>query len=940
MEQDRIKQIIEEIAETIVLFELSDRDAVLELMDKFILINEWSVESNYPELSSAAEHAIDLLKDIPDEPAGFQKTINVLVKIISGFQAVIIDRRDVNEAEFPPEIRTLNKQTAKQDSLPDKSENTNLINGYPFTLPSHIDKAIFVDFLARQAGVLENMEELLLALEKSEDSGKLAELKRQYHTLKGEAALLGLTDVEKVCHASEAFLDQGGFSMKKLPAGGRSEWIDRLLSVKDWLGQAFSFYEGKRGKSVAVEEILDKISKVSLEAREAVSEEADIPEDTGPSDRNEVYDLSLLSEDSDSSGFEGDLALIGDFISEAFEHLNEAEIQLLSLETDSDDKESLNAVFRAFHTIKGVAEFLGLREIAALAHEEESLLDRIRKGSLPLSGIAVDITFDAIDALKRLVKNVETAIANNIPAKKDNSLPELLSRIRSISAGEVPAEYEETIQDVGPGKKLGEILVETGAVSRENIDKILHEQKENTSKSRLGERLVQDGSVPAKTVAHALRGQKAALDDKNLKKKVERAGLQKFSSGVLIKEAVKVDADRLDRLVDTIGELVIAEAMVSQLARQAEDDPTELVRRLNQLDKITRELQEMGTSLRMVPVRSTFQKMARLVRDLARKAGKKVHFFMSGEDTELDKTVVDQIGDPLIHMVRNAVDHGLESSAEERRELGKPDGGRVDLRAFHKGGNIYIEVEDDGRGLDREAILNKARERGLIQDGHAMSDRDVFNLIFEPGFSTAKKVTAVSGRGVGMDVVRKTVEALRGQVEIYSEKGKGSAFTIRLPLTLAIIDGMIIRVSTERYIIPTLSIVRTIRPNEKDLSTVLKRGELFVEQGELIPLFRLGRLFDLENWEADPMKALIVVVEDEGRHAGLLVDELMGQQQIVIKSLGDSMRGITGISGGAVMPDGRVGLILDVGGVVRLAHSAENARGWQHVEYSITETGG
>ncbi|MHC4662719.1 MAG: chemotaxis protein CheA [Planctomycetota bacterium] len=797
-----------------------------------------------------------------------------------------------------------------------------------------------MDFLARQAGVLENMEELLLALEKSEDSGKLAELKRQYHTLKGEAALLGLTDVEKVCHASEAFLDQGGFSMKKLPAGGRSEWIDRLLSVKDWLGQAFSFYEGKRGKSVAVEEILDKISKVSLEAREAVSEEADIPEDTGPSDRNEVYDLSLLSEDSDSSGFEGDLALIGDFISEAFEHLNEAEIQLLSLETDSDDKESLNAVFRAFHTIKGVAEFLGLREIAALAHEEESLLDRIRKGSLPLSGIAVDITFDAIDALKRLVKNVETAIANNIPAKKDNSLPELLSRIRSISAGEVPAEYEETIQDVGPGKKLGEILVETGAVSRENIDKILHEQKENTSKSRLGERLVQDGSVPAKTVAHALRGQKAALDDKNLKKKVERAGLQKFSSGVLIKEAVKVDADRLDRLVDTIGELVIAEAMVSQLARQAEDDPTELVRRLNQLDKITRELQEMGTSLRMVPVRSTFQKMARLVRDLARKAGKKVHFFMSGEDTELDKTVVDQIGDPLIHMVRNAVDHGLESSAEERRELGKPDGGRVDLRAFHKGGNIYIEVEDDGRGLDREAILNKARERGLIQDGHAMSDRDVFNLIFEPGFSTAKKVTAVSGRGVGMDVVRKTVEALRGQVEIYSEKGKGSAFTIRLPLTLAIIDGMIIRVSTERYIIPTLSIVRTIRPNEKDLSTVLKRGELFVEQGELIPLFRLGRLFDLENWEADPMKALIVVVEDEGRHAGLLVDELMGQQQIVIKSLGDSMRGITGISGGAVMPDGRVGLILDVGGVVRLAHSAENARGWQHVEYSITETGG
>ncbi|HPO10857.1 MAG TPA: chemotaxis protein CheA, partial [bacterium] len=329
-----------------------------------------------------------------------------------------------------------------------------------------------------------------------------------------------------------------------------------------------------------------------------------------------------------------------------------------------------------------------------------------------------------------------------------------------------------------------------------------------------------------------------------------------------IRESIKVDAERLDHLVEMIGELVITESMVTRAVENIPASTSEAARHLKQLGKITRELQAMGTSLRMIPVRSTFQKMARVARDLSKKMNKPLAFITSGEDTELDKTVVDRISDPLVHLVRNAVDHGLEPDPRMRREIGKPEVGRVELRAFHKGGSIYIEIEDDGRGLNREAILNKARERGLVRDGETMSDRDVFSLIFEPGFSTAQIVTDVSGRGVGMDVVRRNILGLRGQIDIQSETGRGSVFTIRLPLTLAIIDGMVVRVGSQRYIIPTLSIVQSVQPQTNELSTILNSGQMTRFQGRQVPLFRLGDLFSVESAVDDPTHGIVVVVED------------------------------------------------------------------------------
>jgi two-component system chemotaxis sensor kinase CheA len=313
----------------------------------------------------------------------------------------------------------------------------------------------------------------------------------------------------------------------------------------------------------------------------------------------------------------------------------------------------------------------------------------------------------------------------------------------------------------------------------------------------------------------------------------------------------------------------------------------------------------------MVPIRSTFQKVARLVRDISKKSGKTITLTMQGEETELDKTIVDKIGEPLLHIIRNAMDHGIEKDPAQRLAQGKPAEGFIRIRAFHKSGNIQIEIEDDGRGISRDRILKKARALDLLTD-EPLSDRDILNLIFEPGFSTAETVSDLSGRGVGMSVVKTTIESLRGQVDVRSEEGKGSTFAIRIPLTLAIIDGMIVRVGTNRFILPTLSIVTSTRMPSGDINTVSGTGRMVNIQNRLIPFFELNDLLGMPPVERCEASRLMVVVEGSSRRIALGVDELLGKQQIVIKSLGESMANVPGISGAAIMPDGRVGLIVDI----------------------------
>ncbi|MBC8391900.1 MAG: chemotaxis protein CheA, partial [Deltaproteobacteria bacterium] len=370
-----------------------------------------------------------------------------------------------------------------------------------------------------------------------------------------------------------------------------------------------------------------------------------------------------------------------------------------------------------------------------------------------------------------------------------------------------------------------------------------------------------------------------------------------------------------------VGELAIAQSMLRQnkLVKTARSRGLDHI--INQMNQITSALQKTAMSLRMVPIKNTFQKMLRLVRDLARNANKEVQLLISGEDTEIDRNMVEEIYEPMVHMIRNSIDHGLEP-LEERKAVNKPGKGTIILRAYHKGGNIVIEIEDDGRGLNQEKILEKAIAKGLVREGEKLTESEINNLIFHPGFSTAETITDISGRGVGMDVVKsKVIERLRGRVEVQSVQGKGTTIRIRLPLTLAIIDGMIVGVRGERFIIPTLTVQESFKPNKDDYLTVQGKGEMIKVRDSLAPLICLDRLLasnggkDQNSPEKPPWERLVVVVENQERRRCLLIDELMGKEEVVIKSLGETLKKVKGIAGGAIMGDGKVSLILDIAGL-------------------------
>ena len=374
-----------------------------------------------------------------------------------------------------------------------------------------------------------------------------------------------------------------------------------------------------------------------------------------------------------------------------------------------------------------------------------------------------------------------------------------------------------------------------------------------------------------------------------------------------------------------MGELVITQSMLSDIGEHFHLSQLERLREgLLQLERNTRELQESVMRIRMLPIGSVFNRFPRLVRDLERKLGKQVKLELHGEHTELDKTVLEKIGDPLVHLVRNAIDHGLESP-EQRRAAGKNETGTLRLDAYHEGGNIVVQISDDGAGLNRAAIVAKAEQRGLIRPGQEVDDAEVAELIFQPGFSTAAQATDLSGRGVGMDVVRRNVRDLGGSVGVRSQSGKGSVFTIALPLTLAIIDGLVTAVGEERYIVPLISIVESLRLRPEMVRKIAGGGEVFHFRNEYLPIMRLHRAFGCSAAVTEIERGIVVVVEEEGRRVGLLVDDLLGQQQAVVKSLEAHYQRVQGISGATILSDGSVALIVDVSGVVRLGQRSKAA---------------
>ena len=576
---------------------------------------------------------------------------------------------------------------------------------------------------------------------------------------------------------------------------------------------------------------------------------------------------------------------LAEFISETEEGLQNTEETLLRLEKDFEDQKAISSIFRVFHTIKGTAGFLGLTDLGSLAHRTEDLMVQVNEGEREITLEILNAILCATDGLSKLISQMKAMIAgmNSDPVDLREAyqlLDYLLSDEVSRSASVLENPTLETISSIPPPHSEDqEALTETPPEVGQNLAK--------TSKSPTTEVSKTNENVAATQVMDML----------------------------------KIPAFKLDELSEFIGEMVVALSVLSQNPTIANLEDRELHDRLDQLNKITEQLRDRILSIRMFPVKNVFSKLTRQMRDLSKKSGKQVKLTIQGDETLVDKTIIDSIYAPLMHIMRNTVDHGIETP-EERIAAGKSSEGTVKLSAHHLGDSILIEVRDDGRGLDRQKLLSKALERGLINERENLTDQQIFMFIFTSGVSTAKEVTDISGRGVGMDVVKKEVEKLRGKISVETEAGKGTAFLIKLPLTTSIIEGLVVRLGENRFVLPILDVHLTLIPKKEQLYDVQDReSECLILAGEVIPIMRLHEFFDVEADVMVPEEAIIVVVKYGDKKYGLMVDELLHRQQIVVKNLGETFVNLPGITGGTILGDGRVGLILDPETLIHRSHN-------------------
>jgi two-component system, chemotaxis family, sensor kinase CheA len=589
------------------------------------------------------------------------------------------------------------------------------------------------------------------------------------------------------------------------------------------------------------------------------------------------------------------------FCAEAEELLQDIEQGVLVLETAPADADTLATVFRSFHTLKGNAAVMKLVVLQRLTHELESLLDAARRGSRPLDREAIDVVLAGADAVAQYVAETVRQLDGREPGRAiPLPVPAIIERVHALLAatggsGAAPAPGTVPL----PAKPAARpAAAAPAAVAPPPAVPVAAAPMPPAPAPAAPEAASPPVPPPAPSQPET---PVAVSQPPSARPAAASAG------------SVRVDTAKLDSLLDLVGELVIAQSMVVQAAGRGDEG---LTRSLAQLRGITTDLQRTAMAMRMVPIRGAFQKLGRLVRDTAAQLGKEIRLVVEGEETELDRTVIEEIGDPLMHMVRNAADHAIEPPAA-RAAAGKPRAGTITLEAFHQGGFVVVRISDDGRGLDPVRIRAKAIERGIVAADAGLDLRDTLELIFAPGFSTAEQVSDLSGRGVGLDVVRRNVERVRGKVEVESVLGRGTVFTIYMPLTLAIIEGLVVAVAGQRFVIPALAVRESFRCLPGQVATVHGRGELVEVRGQRVPLVRLAGQLGLAG-EAVPAAGIVVVLEAGNDRRCLLVDELLGKQEVVIKSLGETFAGGTLFAGAAILGDGRVGLILDATNLVRL----------------------
>ncbi len=630
--------------------------------------------------------------------------------------------------------------------------------------------------------------------------------------------------------------------------------------------------------------------------------------------------------------------ILNDFLTESGEMIEVLDQRFVTLESDPSNKDLLNEIFRAMHSMKGSAGFLGFTHLVDVAHRAENILNKLRQGEMAVAPAVITVILEAVDTIKLLMAAIrESGTDAHVPtdgiaAKMDQILAGTYGEPAAATAAAPLSDHSRKPDSSGAAQpvpesagnavnqsssaaqaevsRLGEILVHEGLASKEQVfDALSQQQHQPDPKTPLGEILLQAKAITERALDHALQKQ-----EKQGKPAEEDA-------------TIRVETKRLDSVMNLVGELVLGRNRLikigTQLEQSHETDPQVRVlgETLAQLNLVTTDLQLAVMKTRMLPIKKVFAKLPRMVRDLSQKLGKQVRLELHGEETELDKSVADEIGDPLVHLVRNAIDHGIEQPAE-RQQKGKPGEGVLRILASQEGNSIVIRIQDDGRGIPVERVKAKALAKGLISEAElaTMESREIVNLIFLPGFSTAEKVTDVSGRGVGMDVVRTNIRKINGSVEVESEAGKGSQIVIKLPLTIAIIQALMVEVERSIFAIPLSSVIEAVRITKSDIKTINGREVLHLRD-RVLPLIRLAQEFEIPA-DPDRSRFYVVVAALGDRRVGVVVDELRSQEEVVIKSIWDYLENVKGVSGATITGEGKVVLILDISELV------QNAQAW------------
>jgi len=677
------------------------------------------------------------------------------------------------------------------------------------------------------------------------------------------------------------------------------------------------------------------------------------------------------------------------FFEESFEGLGVMESGLLRMDPGAVDGEEINALFRAAHSIKGGSATFGFNDIAAFTHVMESLLDEVREQRRQLTSRSLAVLLSSIDVLRAMLTAAsgDGALDNALVVRQQQELEAVLNNresspvIEHCAAPQANSAIDQVIgwhlvfrplpnmmrtgndplRIIRELARLGELDVKVdisllpgfeqfdpeechlcwdlhlhAAVEQARINEIFEWVEEQcdlviiplhgkgpASSTSNDQDVERDAETPRVSLLPAADSE-AERHAGNERRRTDRRENERTASGA---GSIRVDIQKIDNLINMVGELVITQSMLSMLGENFQMGQLERLKEgLSEMERHTHELQESVMQIRMLPISSIFSRFTRIVRDLSNQMEKKIELKLTGENTEVDKTVIEKIGDPLVHLVRNSLDHGIEAPAK-RIAAGKPETGTIELKACHQGGNIVIEIRDDGSGLDPERILRKAIEKGLVDSETQLSEQQSYELIFQAGFSTVETISDLSGRGVGLDVVRRNINELGGTVEIESKPGRGSAIIIRLPLTLAILDGQSVSVGDEIYIIPLLSIIESIQVKPDMVNLIAGRAETCKLRGEYLPVIRLYEILGVQGYRTGELTdGLLVVVEGEGRRCGILVDELIGQQQVVIKPLEANYQRVDGISAATILGDGSVALILDVPGIMRLANATPELR--------------